>query len=71
MSDTHQHPHDHAPRPDQDGPLTYYQAMETAVRELLIDKGVVTAEEVRACLDQVLHDTSWRRTVVWSRLAAV
>lgn len=51
MSDTHQHSHDHAPRPDQDGSLTYYQAMETAVRELLIEKGVVTAEEIRAAVE--------------------
>ena len=51
MSDTSQHTHDHAPRPDQDGPITYHQAMETAVRELLIEKGVVTAEEVRAAVE--------------------
>ncbi len=43
--------HDHSPPPDQDGPLTHYQAMETAVRELLIEKGVVTADEVRATIE--------------------
>ncbi len=51
MSDTGQHSHDHTPRPDQDGPPSYYQAMETAVRELLIERGVVTAEEVRAAVE--------------------
>jgi nitrile hydratase subunit alpha len=55
MSHDHDHDHtqDHAhvhrspPRPDQDDTLTYYRAMEAAVRELLIDKGVFTAEDVR------------------------
>ena len=45
------HGHDHSPPPDQDGPLTYYQAMEGAVRELLIEKGIVTADEVRATVE--------------------
>ena len=53
MSHDHDHTQDHAhvhrypPRPDQDDTLTYYRAMEAAVRELLIDKGVFTAEDVR------------------------
>ncbi len=32
---------------DQDDTLTYYRAMESAVRELLIEKGVLTAGDVR------------------------
>ncbi|HUH93329.1 MAG TPA: nitrile hydratase subunit alpha [Casimicrobiaceae bacterium] len=43
----HAHVHRSPPRPDQDDTLTYYRAMEIALRELLIDKGIVTAEEVR------------------------
>ena len=45
----HDHPHAHRspPRPDQDDTLTYYRAMEAAVRELLIAKGIVTADDVR------------------------
>jgi nitrile hydratase len=43
----HAHGHATAPRPDQDDALTYYRAMEAAVRELLIDKGIITAEDVR------------------------
>lgn len=43
----HAHLHRSPPRPDQDDTLTYYRAMEIAVRELLIDKGIVTADEVR------------------------
>jgi nitrile hydratase len=37
----------HGGRADQDDSLTYYRAMETAVRELLIEKGVLTAGDVR------------------------
>jgi nitrile hydratase subunit alpha len=40
---THRHP----PRPDLDDTLTYYRAMETALRELLVDKGVFTADDIR------------------------
>ena len=42
----HDHPHDgviDAP----EGPPTYYQAMEIALRELLIEKGIFTADDVR------------------------
>ncbi len=45
------HDHDHAPPPDQDGPLSYYQVMEIAVRELLIEKGILTADQVRATVE--------------------
>ena len=44
MSDHHDHAHDtiaHA-----EGPPTHYQAMEIALRELLIEKGVFTAADV-------------------------
>ena len=43
--DHHEHlsPSGHPFRADNDGPLTYWQAMEIAVRELLIEKGVTTA----------------------------
>ncbi len=46
-ADSHGHDHDHTPPPDQDGPLTYHQTMEIAVRELLLEKGILTADEVR------------------------
>ena len=36
----------HPNRPDDDGPLSYWQAMEIAVRELLIEKGLTTPEAV-------------------------
>jgi nitrile hydratase len=44
----HDLPHAHAgTRPDADDTLTYYKVMEIAVRELLIEKGVLTADAVR------------------------
>ena len=51
----HPHEHDHAPhppaRPDTDDTLTYYKTMEVAVRELLIEKGVINAEDVRRAIE--------------------
>ena len=47
----HDHPHDRAP--DRDGPPTYYQVMEAAVRELLIGKGVLTAAEIREAVEKM------------------
>ena len=44
-------PSGHPFRADQDGPLTYWQAMEVAVRELLIEKGVVSAAQVQAQIE--------------------
>ncbi len=55
----HEHPHDHdghshghsdphpGVRPDADDTLSYYQVMEIAVRELLIEKGVLSADAIR------------------------
>lgn len=53
-------PHDHADhlspsghpyRADNDGPLSYWQTMEIAIREILIDKGVTTPAEIQAQID--------------------
>jgi nitrile hydratase len=49
MHDDHPHPHDH--HPDQDGPLSDYQLMEIAVRELLIEKRILTPDEVRRTVE--------------------
>jgi nitrile hydratase subunit alpha len=43
----HPHVHRYPPRPDQDDTMTYYRAMESAVRELLIEKAVFNADDVR------------------------
>ena len=44
-------PSGHPYREDQDAPLSYWQTMEIAVRELLIEKGVTTAAEISAQID--------------------
>lgn len=51
--DHHDHlsPSGHPYRPDDDHPLTYWQQMEIAVRELLIEKGVATAQDINAQID--------------------
>ena len=50
------HDHDHAhpgARKDHDDQLTHYKAMEIAVRELLIEKGILTADEVRQAVERM------------------
>lgn len=53
----HAHGHHHHPHPRQpdieDRPYTYYQVMTEAVSELLIEKGVVTADELRAAVEAI------------------
>lgn len=52
----HEHDHDHhdhahPTQPDLDGPLTYHQKLEIAIRELMIDKGILSADEVRRTVE--------------------
>lgn len=49
----HHHGHDHAhpALPDAAELLGYYQRMEIAVRELLIEKGIVTADAIRSAIE--------------------
>ena len=44
-------PSGHPYRPDDDHPLTYWQTMEIAIRELLVEKGETTAEEIARQID--------------------
>lgn len=58
MSDvTHGHSHDHArafqPDHDDGGPLPYLQVMEIATRELLIEKGIITPEDIRRQIERM------------------
>jgi nitrile hydratase alpha subunit len=47
---SHRHPH----QPDiEDRPFEYYQVMAEAVGELLIEKGVVSAEELRRAIEDL------------------
>jgi len=57
----HDHPHahgeaahgadPHAPQGDHDDTLDYYRKLEIAVRELLIEKGVLSADEIRRTVE--------------------
>ncbi|MEX2519557.1 MAG: nitrile hydratase subunit alpha [Paracoccaceae bacterium] len=44
-------PSGHPYRADQDTPLSYFQRMEIAVRELLVEKGVTTKAEIAAQIE--------------------
>lgn len=67
--DHHDHlsPSGHPYRPDDDHPLTYWQQMEIAVRELLIEKGVTTAQEINAQIDTMDARTPANGAVVVAR----
>lgn len=46
--------HEHPPQPDiEDFPLTRYQLTQLAVEELLIEKGILSAEEMRAQIEHM------------------
>lgn len=49
---THDHGHHHAPPQPDDKVHSYYQLLGVAIKELLIEKGVVTAAEVRAAIEK-------------------
>ena len=71
MSDHHEHdqarPHRHPPQPDADDALTYPRKLEIAVRELLIEKGAFTADEVRAAVEDMDGRTPERGAKVVAR----
>jgi nitrile hydratase subunit alpha len=48
-STTHRHP----VRADLDDTLTYYRAMEIALRELLIERGVLNANEIHRQVEEM------------------
>ncbi len=47
----HAHGHEHSPPQPDDKVHSYYQILGVALKELLIEKGVVTADEVRAAIE--------------------
>lgn len=50
VSEPHHHPH----QPDlEDLPLTYHMALTAAVTQLLVAKGIVSAEEVRSTIEDI------------------
>ncbi|MCB1510720.1 MAG: nitrile hydratase subunit alpha [Hyphomicrobiaceae bacterium] len=55
MHDGHHHDHDHARtfQPDHDrGPATPYEVLEQALRMLLIEKGILTPEEITKRIEE-------------------
>jgi nitrile hydratase len=56
MHDDHDqasHGHPHPARADGEEPKGYYQVMATALRELLLEKGIVSAEELRRQMEKM------------------
>jgi nitrile hydratase alpha subunit len=61
MSEHHDHDHDHGKAPHvhpkqpdlEDAPMGYYERLATALEELMVEKGVVTADEVRAQIEWI------------------
>jgi nitrile hydratase len=51
------HEHPHATLPDTDAPPTYHERLETAVRELLIAKGLFSADDVRRTVERIDSQT--------------
>jgi nitrile hydratase len=49
----HDHDHPHPIRKDHDDTITHYKAMEIAVRELLIEKGLITPDDVRRAIELI------------------
>lgn len=62
----HDHDHDHAPIMDPDRPVSEYEVLEQAVRELLIEKGVITAQEIHSQIDA----TDSRNPALGARIVA-
>lgn len=50
---THDHDHPHETLPDQPATVSYHERLETAVRELLMEKGVLTADAVRRAVEDI------------------
>ena len=49
----HDHRHQHPKQPDlEDQPITYYKVMTEALAELLVEKGVITANELRVQMEE-------------------
>jgi nitrile hydratase len=51
------HDHLHATLPDSDAPAAYHERLETAVRELLMAKGLFSADDVRRTVERIDSQT--------------
>jgi nitrile hydratase len=51
---SHSHPHPHPKQPDvEDSPLSHHQAMTLALSELLIEKNIITGDDMRRMIEQI------------------
>jgi nitrile hydratase len=57
MSHDHDHSHD---RSHDDGPPSEYEIMSRAMQELLVEKGVITAEQIRVRMEKFDEDFPYR-----------
>ncbi len=48
---THDHDHDHAPISDDSGPVSRFELLETAIRELLVEKGLFSPADIHAQIE--------------------
>src|SRR3546814_12564623 len=51
--DHHDHDHDHDHAPDDPAPPRAFELLEQAIRELLIEKGQLTAEQLQRQIDDM------------------
>ena len=64
----HDHRHDHAaPAADDEGPPSEYEIMSRAMQELLEQKGLITAEEIRRRMETFEEDFPYRGSRVIAR----
>src|SRR5207247_6891345 len=66
MNSDHHHPKAHGPDFDQ-GPPSEYEIMSRAMQELLIEKGVISAEQIRLRMEQFDADFPYRGPRVIAR----
>ena len=64
----HDHDHDdHAPQQDAEGPPSRFEIMSRAMQELLEEKGLITAEEIRRRMETFEEDFPYRGSRVIAR----
>ena len=66
MATTDHHDHDHAPIEDGEGAAAEYEILEQAVRELLIERGVLSAADIT----QQIEDTDSRHPGMGAQVVA-
>lgn len=63
----HDHPHEAVPAAGEDGPPSEYEIMSRAMQELLEERGIVTADEIRTRMEKFEEDYPYRGSRVIAR----